>query len=170
MISNDEHTWQLYIGAHNIHSITSITPGTPSVSCSSGTPFQMITDATTDPPVFSLSCNSAGGPIRGFSCSSTDTGSVAGTATLRNPYDVYNLDFARYDLTVMVTGRHPGDFACQVTVELYDGTGVEPETLTFPGVPGSEQTIRVTGAYNIHTYAFQPVVSQCLCFYYMISC
>ncbi len=105
----------------------------------------MTSDPAAEPPVFTLSCSSAGGPIRGFSCTSTGSGTIGGEVSLRDPTDTDNLELGNYDLSVTVEGRYPGDYTCQVTVERYDGVGDEPDTLVFPGSPGSSQTIRVRG-------------------------
>ena len=34
-----------------------------------------------------------------------------------------------------VTGSSPGEYTCQATVDKFDGTGVEPEMLTYPSPP-----------------------------------
>ena len=113
--------------------------GTVTVNCTGDTPFALTSGPEDDPPVFTLSCTSSGGPVTNFSCTSTDAGSIDGVVTFTNI--LTNHEQGNYDLSVSVTGYYPGVYTCQVTVYKYDDIGTEPEMMNYV----SAQTITVTG-------------------------
>ncbi len=123
--------------------------GIPTVDCTTGTPFSLTSAPEAEVPEFTLSCTSAGGPVRGFSCTHSGGGNIAGVASLKPPADGNVRDNGIYDhsATITVTGNYPGDYICQVTVHRYDGTQTpaapEPEILVYPETPGAAQTITV---------------------------
>ncbi len=115
------------------------------MDCTAGTPFSLTSGPWAEEPEFTLNCTSSGGPVREFICTSPDGGDIAGVASLRTPVNFSVRDQGLYDHSATVTGNYPGVYTCQVTVYRYDGTGVEPEVLVYPGTPGAAQTITVPG-------------------------
>ena len=71
--------------------------------------FSLQTTPTADPPVFTLTCVSTGGPATTVNWT-RDGGPVAGITS----QTVINLITATYHNTLTVTGREPGNYMCSV--------------------------------------------------------
>ena len=72
--------------------------------------FSLQTTLTADPPVFTLTCVSTGGPATTVTW--TRDGAAMTGITSQN---VTNLMTATYHNTLTVTGREPGNYTCSVT-------------------------------------------------------
>ena len=71
--------------------------------------FSLQTTPTADPPVFTLTCVSTGGPATTVNWT-RDGGPVAGVTS----QTVTNMMAATYNNTLTVTGREPGNYSCSV--------------------------------------------------------
>ncbi len=104
--------------------------------------YTVTSDLAADQPVFQLSCSSEYGPIREFSCTNNDDNiTFEGDVALRDPSNRDNLQSARYNLSLSVTGNYPGIYQCYVTVHRYRGVGADPEVFTVL----ANESITVTG-------------------------
>jgi len=84
------------------------------VRISGGINFQLETQPTTDPPVFTLNCTSTGGPATTVSWT-RDGDIVTANNSYINSSQVTDTETATYVHTLRVTGRQVGLYRCSVS-------------------------------------------------------
>ena len=110
--------------------------------------FQLDTEPNTDPPVFTLTCTSTGGPATTVSWTRGDDSSSRVTDT----------ETATYVHTVRVTGRQEGSYSCSVS-----NSRTSPGAISTLQVAGKEPGISnessciVPSAAALSTYARYPI-------------
>ena len=94
-----------------------LSPPTGQVTIPGDITFQLDTDPATDPPVFTLTCTSTGGPATTVSWRRDGT-----LLTESSSYSTYSItsqvtdaETATYTHTLMVTGRLVGEYQCSVS-------------------------------------------------------
>ena len=92
---------------------TSMCP-TGQVTISGEITFQLDTDPATDPPVFTLTCTSTGGPATTVSWRRDGT-MLSDDSNYSITSEVTNATTATYTHTLTVTGRLVGEYECSVS-------------------------------------------------------
>ena len=89
-------------------------PPTGQVTIPGEITFQLNTDPATDPPVFTLTCTSTGGPATTVSWRRDDT-ILSDDNTYSITSQVTDAETATYTHTLTVTGRPVGEYQCSVS-------------------------------------------------------
>ena len=89
-------------------------PPTGQVTIPDEITFQLDTDPTTDPPVFTLTCTSTGGPATTVSWRRDGT-MLSDDSTYSITSEVTDTETATYNHTLTVTGRLVGEYQCSVS-------------------------------------------------------
>ena len=89
-------------------------PPTGQVTIPGDITFQLNTDPATDPPVFTLTCTSTGGPATTVSWRRDGT-MLSDDSTYSITSQVTDAETATYTHTLTVTGRLVGEYQCSVT-------------------------------------------------------
>ena len=101
-------------GALNTLSDVCFVPPTGQVTIPGEITFQLDTDPTTDPPVFTLTCTSTGGPASTVSWRRDGT-MLSHDSTYSIVSQVTDAETATYTHTLTVTGRLVGEYQCTVS-------------------------------------------------------
>ena len=94
--------------------MTLLFPPTGQVTIPGELTFQLDTDPATDPPVFTLTCNSTGGPATTVSWRRDGT-MLSDDSTYSITSQVTDTVTATYTHTLRVTGRLVGEYQCTVS-------------------------------------------------------
>ena len=89
-------------------------PPTGQVTISGEITFQLDTDPATDPPVFTLTCTSTGGPATTVSWRRDGT-TLSDDSTYSITSQMTDAETATYTHTLTVTGRLVGEYQCSVS-------------------------------------------------------
>ena len=89
-------------------------PPTGQVTIPGEITFQLNTDPATDPPVFTLTCTSTGGPVTTVSWRRDGT-LLSNDNTYSITSQVTDTETATYTHTLTVTGRLVGEYQCSVS-------------------------------------------------------
>ena len=93
--------------------------------------FQLLTEPNIDPPVFTLTCSTTGGPPTVVSWT-RDSRTVLYDSSFVFSQTVTNFVAATYTNTLTITGRHPGQYTLTALNRNTDGYTVSiPVTSTF---------------------------------------
>ena len=100
--------------------------------------FELISDLKDDPPVFTLTCTSTGGPANNVTW--TRDGSTVTNHVFSQT--VINTTTAEYNNTLTVTGREPGNYQCTVS----NARGSATRSIV---IHGNVRSIIISFAYNL---------------------
>ena len=128
---------KLMCSQNSLAIFVSFTPSTGQVTIPGEITFQLKTDPITDPPVFTLTCTSTGGPATTVSWSRDGT-TLSDDSNHDITSQVMDTVTATYTNTLTVTGRLAGQYECSVSNSRTPSGSTRSLTIV-----GKEYTVRM---------------------------